>query len=48
MEIKNKQHFLEKILDEDGSSIDNFAGMILETTKKKSRLDSLLGGLFGR
>ncbi|MFG6687535.1 DUF937 domain-containing protein [Mariniflexile sp. HNIBRBA6329] len=46
---KNEQSFLESILDADGdgSVIDDVAGMVLGSSKKKGGLGGLLGGLFG-
>jgi hypothetical protein len=46
----NEQSFLEKILDADGdgSVIDDVAGMVLGSSKKKGGLGGLLGGLFGK
>lgn len=47
---QQEQSFLESILDADGdgSVIDDVAGMILGSNKKKSGLGGILGGLFGR
>ena len=47
---QKEQSFLEKILDADGdgSVIDDVAGMVLGSAKKKGGLGGLLGGLFGR
>lgn len=47
---KEEQSFLEKILDADGdgSVVDDVAGMVLGSTKKKGGLGGLLGGLFGK
>ncbi|WP_299335183.1 DUF937 domain-containing protein [uncultured Psychroserpens sp.] len=49
-EAKEEQSFLEKILDADGdgSVIDDVAGMVLGSAKKKGGLGGLLGGLFGK
>lgn len=46
---QQEQSFLESILDADGdgSVIDDVAGMMLGSDKKKSGLGGLLGGLFG-
>lgn len=46
---KEEQSFLEKILDadDDGSVVDDVAGMLLGDAKKKGGLGGLLGGLFG-
>lgn len=46
----NEQSFLESILDADGdgSIIDDVAGMVLNSGKKKGGLGGLLGGLFGK
>lgn len=48
-EAKEEQSFLEKILDADGdgSVVDDVAGMVLGSAKKKGGLGGLLGGLFG-
>lgn len=48
-EAKEEQSFLEKMLDADGdgSVIDDVAGMVLGSSKKKGGLGGLLGGLFG-
>ncbi|MFD1613654.1 DUF937 domain-containing protein [Gelatiniphilus marinus] len=48
-EAKQEQSFLEKILDADGdgSVVDDVAGMVLGSAKKKGGLGGLLGGLFG-
>ncbi|WP_191859504.1 DUF937 domain-containing protein [Hanstruepera ponticola] len=45
-----EQSFLEKILDADGdgSIVDDVAGMVLGSAKKKGGLGGLLGGLFGK
>ncbi|MFV0541574.1 MAG: DUF937 domain-containing protein [Aestuariibaculum sp.] len=45
-----EQSFLESILDADGdgSVIDDVAGMVLGSDKKKGGLGGLLGGLFGK
>ena len=45
-----QQSLIESILDgnNDGSIIDDLAGMVLGGSKKKSGLGGLLGGLFGR
>lgn len=47
---QNEQSFLESILDADGdgSVIDDVAGMVLGSDKKKGGLGGLLGGLFGK
>ncbi|WP_047546087.1 DUF937 domain-containing protein [Psychroserpens sp. Hel_I_66] len=47
---KQEQSFLEKILDADGdgSVIDDVAGMVLGSAKKKGGLGGLLGGIFGK
>ena len=47
---QQEQSFLESILDADGdgSIIDDVAGMVLGSDKKKGGLGGLLGGLFGR
>lgn len=47
-EAKQEQSFLEQILDADGdgSVIDDVAGMVLGSAKKKGGLGGLLGGLF--
>ncbi|WP_304140693.1 DUF937 domain-containing protein [Mesoflavibacter zeaxanthinifaciens] len=47
---KEEQSFLEKILDADGdgSVVDDVAGMVLGSAKKKGGLGGLLGGLFGK
>lgn len=47
---QNEQSFLESILDSDndGSVIDDVAGMVLGGDKKKGGLGGLLGGLFGK
>lgn len=47
---QQNQSFIESILDADGdgSIIDDVAGMVLGSNKKKSGLGSLLGGLFGK
>jgi len=44
-----EQSFLESMLDADGdgSIIDDVAGMVLGSSKKKGGLGGLLGGLFG-
>ncbi|TNJ44559.1 DUF937 domain-containing protein [Tamlana fucoidanivorans] len=44
-----EQSFLESILDADGdgSVIDDVAGMVLGSDKKKGGLSGMLGGLFG-
>lgn len=49
-EAKEEQSFLEKILDADGdgSVVDDVAGMVLGSAKKKGGLGGLLGGLFGK
>lgn len=49
-DAKEEQSFLEKILDADGdgSVIDDVAGMVLGSAKKKGGLGGLLGGLFGK
>lgn len=46
---QNDQSFLESILDanNDGSIIDDVAGMVLGGNKKKGGLGGLIGGLFG-
>ncbi|WP_163515653.1 DUF937 domain-containing protein [Gelidibacter japonicus] len=46
---QNEQSFLESILDanNDGSIIDDVAGMVLGGNKKKGGLGGLIGGLFG-
>jgi hypothetical protein len=46
----NEQSFLEKMLDADGdgSVIDDVAGMVLGSAKKKGGLGGLLGSLFGK
>jgi hypothetical protein len=46
---QHEQSFLESILDADGdgSVIDDVAGMVLGSSKKKGGLGGLLGGLFG-
>lgn len=46
---QQEQSFLESILDADGdgSVIDDVAGMVLGSNKKKGGLGGLLGGLFG-
>lgn len=46
---KKEQSFLEAILDADGdgSVVDDVAGMVLGSSKKKGGLGGLLGGLFG-
>lgn len=46
----NEQSFLESILDADGdgSIIDDVAGMVLNSGKKKGGIGGLLGGLFGK
>ena len=46
---QQKQSFIESILDADGdgSVIDDVAGMVLGSNKKKGGLGGLLGGLFG-
>lgn len=45
-----EQSFLESILDADGdgSIVDDVAGMVLGSAKKKGGLGGLLGGLFGK
>lgn len=47
---QKQQSLIESILDgdNDGSIIDDLAGMVLNSGKKKSGLGGLLGGLFGR
>ncbi len=47
---REEQGFLEQILDADGdgSVVDDVAGMILGSSKKKGGLGGLLGGLFGK
>lgn len=47
---QQEQSFLESILDADGdgSIIDDVAGMVLNSGKKKGGLGGLLGGLFGK
>lgn len=47
---QQEQSFLESILDadNDGSVVDDVAGMVLGGNKKKSGLGGLLGGLFGK
>ncbi|WP_417213392.1 DUF937 domain-containing protein [Bizionia sp.] len=47
---ENEQSFLESILDADGdgSIIDDVAGMVLNSGKKKGGLGGILGGLFGK
>ena len=47
---QQEQSFLEFILDADGdgSIIDDVAGMVLNSGKKKGGLGGLLGGLFGK
>ena len=47
---QQEQSFLESILDADGdgSVIDDVAGMVLGSAKKKGGLGGLLGGLFGK
>lgn len=47
---KQEQSFLEQILDSDGdgSVVDDVAGMVLGSAKKKGGLGELLSGLFGR
>lgn len=47
---REEQGFLEQILDADGdgSVIDDVAGMVLGSSKKKGGLGGLLGGLFGK
>lgn len=47
---KQEQSFLEQILDADGdgSIVDDVAGMVLGSAKKKGGLGGLLGGLFGK
>ncbi|OIQ23929.1 DUF937 domain-containing protein [Lacinutrix sp. MedPE-SW] len=44
-----EQSFLESILDSDGdgSIVDDVAGMVLGSAKKKGGLGGLIGGLFG-
>lgn len=44
------QSFIEKILDADGdgSIIDDVAGMVMNSGKKKGGIGGLLGGLFGK
>ncbi|WP_044397676.1 DUF937 domain-containing protein [Lacinutrix sp. Hel_I_90] len=46
---QKEQSFLESILDADGdgSIVDDVAGMVLGSSKKKGGLGGLLGGLFG-
>ncbi len=48
--VTQEQTFLEKILDSDGdgSVIDDVAGMVLGSSKGKSGIGGLLGGLFGK
>ena len=48
--VTKEQTFLEKMLDADGdgSVIDDVAGMVLGSGKKKGGLGGLLGGLFGK
>jgi len=47
---QKEQSFLESILDADGdgSVVDDVAGMVLGSAKKKGGLGGLLGGLFGK
>jgi hypothetical protein len=47
---QKQQSLIESILDgdNDGSIIDDLAGMVLSSGKKKNGLGGLLGGLFGR
>ncbi len=47
---KKEQSFLESILDADGdgSVVDDVAGMVLGSAKKKGGLGGLLGSIFGR
>ena len=47
---QQEESFLEAILDADGdgSVVDDVAGMVLGSSKKKSGLGGLLGGLFGK
>jgi hypothetical protein len=47
---QQEQSFLESILDADGdgSVIDDVAGMVLGSDKKKGGIGGLLGGLFGK
>ena len=47
---QQEQSFLEKILDADGdgSVIDDVAGMVLGSSKKKGGLGGLLGSIFGK
>ncbi len=47
---KQEQSFLEAILDadNDGSVVDDVAGMLLGNKKKKGGLGSLLGGFLGK
>jgi hypothetical protein len=45
---QEEQIFLKKILDGDGSIIDDVVGMVLGNANKKSGLGGLLGGLFGK
>ncbi|MFC7444139.1 MULTISPECIES: DUF937 domain-containing protein [Mesoflavibacter] len=49
-EAKEEQSFLEKILDADGdgSVVDDVAGMVLGSAKKKGGLGGLLGSIFGK
>lgn len=46
---KNEQSFLESILDanNDGSIMDDVAGMVMGGNKKKGGLGGIIGGLFG-
>ncbi|GAA4303022.1 DUF937 domain-containing protein [Aestuariibaculum suncheonense] len=48
--VQSEQNFLTAILDADGdgSVIDDVAGMVLGSDKKKGGLGGLLGGLFGK
>lgn len=47
---QKQQSLIESILDgdNDGSIVDDLAGMVFSSGKKKSGLGGLLGGLFGR
>ena len=47
---QKQQSLIESILDgdNDGSIVDDLAGMVFNSGKKKSGLGGLLGGLFGR
>lgn len=49
-EAKEEQSFLEKILDADGdgSVVDDVAGMVLGSAKKKGGFGGLLGSIFGK